>query len=63
MRLGNSKQSMTQHYSVAQIVKIHAALEPQSGHAEEGTEQREGLGGATPPKVPQERKTPQRHDL
>ncbi|GAA0752647.1 hypothetical protein GCM10009107_26710 [Ideonella azotifigens] len=63
--LWHSKQTMTQHYSVAQIVEIHAAPEKvkeDSGRWNRSLamlkrEQREGLGGATPPKVPQERKT------
>jgi hypothetical protein len=59
------KQSMTQHYSVAQIVEIHSALEKirdDSGRWNKSLamlrrEQQEGRGEASPPKVPQPRKT------
>jgi len=63
--LWHSKQSMTQHYSVAQIVEIHSALEKvkdDSGRWNKSLamlrrEQQEGRGDTSPPKVPQQRKT------
>jgi integrase len=63
--LWHSKQSMTQHYSVAQIVEIHSALEKikdDTGRWNKSLamlrrEQQEGRGDASPPKVPQQRKT------
>ena len=56
---------MTHHYTVAQVVEIHAALEKikdDSGRwnvslAMLKREQEEGTGNASPPKVPQQRKT------
>lgn len=64
--LWHSKQSMTQHYSVAQIVEIHSSLEKikdDTGRWNKSLamlrrEQQEGRGDASPPKVPQQRKTP-----
>jgi len=63
--LWHSKQSMTQHYSVAQIVEIHSALEKinddtgrwNKSLATLRREQQEGRGDASPPKVPEQRKT------
>jgi integrase len=66
--LWHSKQSMTQHYSVAQIVEIHSALEKirdDTGRWNKSLamlrreQQQEGRGDASPPKVPQQRKTAQ----
>lgn len=63
--LWHSKQSMTQHYSVAQIVELHGALEKIK--AESGTwnkslatlrlEHEARKAGVSPRKVPAERKT------
>lgn len=63
--LWHSRPSMTHHYTVAQVVEIHAALEKikdDSGRwnislAMLKREQEEGAGNASPPKVPQQRKT------
>ena len=63
--LWHSRPSMTHHYTVAQVVEIHAALEKikdDSGRWNRSLamlkREKEGLGReATPPKVPQERKT------
>ena len=63
--LWHSRPSMTHHYTVAQVVEIHAALEKikdDSGRwnislAMLKREQEEGTGNASPPKVPQQRKT------
>jgi len=57
---------MTQHYSVAQIVEIHSALEKikdDTGRWNKSLamlrrEQQEGRGDASPPKVPQQEKRP-----
>lgn len=56
---------MTHHYSVAQIVELHAALEKVKNDngrwnkslATLRKEQEGRRGDATPPKVPQQRKT------
>ena len=56
---------MTRHYSVAQIVELHAALEKvkeDSGRWNKSLqtlrrEQEDQRAEATPPKVPQQRKT------
>ena len=63
--LWHSTTTMTRHYSVAQIVELHAALEKvkeDSGRWNKSlqTLRREQEGQraeATPPKVPQQRKT------
>jgi integrase len=63
--LWHSTKSMTQHYSVAQVVELHAALEKirdDSGRWNTSLamlkKEQEGLTGDTsPPKVPQQRKT------
>jgi len=63
--LWHSTKSMTQHYSVAQVVELHAALEKirdDSGRWNTSLamlkREQEGLSGdASPPKVPQPRKT------
>ena len=67
--LWHSSPSMTRHYSTAQIVELHAALEKireDTGHWNKSlaTLRREheaavfgGFSGASPPKVPQQRKT------
>lgn len=63
--LWHSTRSMTQHYSVAQVVELHGALEKikkDSGQwnrslATLKLEQQAGLLEASPPKVPQQRKT------
>lgn len=56
---------MTRHYSVAQLVELHSAMEKiskKSGQrnrslATSRAEQEAARGNATPPKVPQQRKT------
>ena len=63
--LWHSKQSMTQHYSVAQIVELHSALEKikdDSGRWNKSLamlrrEQEGAVGDASPPKVPQQKNT------
>ena len=63
--LWHSTPSMTHHYSVAQIVELHAALEKvkddngrwNKSLATLRKEQEGRRGDATPPKVPQQRKT------
>jgi integrase len=63
--LWHSTKSMTQHYSVAQVVELHAALEKirdDSGRwntslAMLKKEQEDLTGDTSPPKVPQQRKT------
>lgn len=63
--LWHSKQSMTHHYSVAQIVELHGALEKikaDSGAWNKSLhtlrlEQAGGFRGISPPEVPQQRKT------
>ncbi|MFN3862049.1 MAG: tyrosine-type recombinase/integrase [Roseateles sp.] len=63
--LWHSRPSMTHHYTVAQVVEIHAALEKikdDTGRwnislAMLQREQRGASGDASPPKVPQQRKT------
>jgi hypothetical protein len=59
------RSTRTQHYSVAQIVELHAALEKIKGHSGRWNkslamlkrEQEDLTGNASPPKVPQQRKT------
>ena len=63
--LWHSKKTMTQHYSVAQIVELHAALEKikddngrwNKSLATLRREQEGMVGDASPPKVPRQRKT------
>ena len=63
--LWHSTKTMTQHYSVAQIVELHAALEKikdDSGRWNKSLamlkrEQEDLTGNASPPKVPRQRKT------
>jgi integrase len=63
--LWHSTKTMTQHYSVAQIVELHAALEKikdDTGRWNKSLamlkrEQEDLTGNASPPKVPQQRKT------
>ena len=63
--LWHTKKTMTQHYSVAQIVELHAALEKikddngrwNKSLATLRREQEGMVGDASPPKVPQQRKT------
>jgi hypothetical protein len=63
--LWHSRQSMTLHYSVAQVVEIHAALEKikdDTGRWNKSLsmlrrEQEGRNGDASPPKVPRQRKT------
>jgi hypothetical protein len=64
--LWHGKQSMTQHYSVAQIVEIHSALEKikdDTGRWNKSLamlrrEQQEGRGDASPQKSPSKKKRP-----
>ena len=63
--LWHSTKTMTQHYSVAQIVELHSALEKikdDTGRWNKSLamlkrEQEDLTGNASPPKVPQQRKT------
>ena len=63
--LWRSKKTMTQHYCVAQIVELHAAPEKikndngrwNKSLATLSREQEGMVGDASPPKVPQQRKT------
>ncbi len=62
----HSSRSMTHHYSMAQVVELHAALEKikeDSGRWNKSLatlrmEQEAARATATPPKVPRQEKTP-----
>ena len=69
--LWHSTKTMTQHYSVAQIVELHAALEKikdDSGRWNKSLatlkrEQEDLTGNASPPKVPGKEKRPERQGV
>jgi hypothetical protein len=69
--LWHSTQSMTQHYSVAQIVELHAALEKvkdDNGRWNKSLltlrrEQEEARGNPVPQKSPKQEKRPRRITL